>query len=205
MEFFETESVRLSMLDPRTGRYLKANVYTLEGVVNEDGSLREMSIGQLVMAVCLNRATELERDIVKMMDDMAINTDNLAALSSIEEALVAGKMGSVTWTEESPYMGLTLAASVTFRVQDANGKVVKTVTTSNVNTILDELGIAYSGKTVADIIAAVEEKIDSFNTVSQEQLIEMQSLTSKRDDTYSLVSNVLKSLYTVLSGNANNL
>lgn len=219
VEFFNTESIRLSMRSPETGRYLKANVYTLTGVENADGSLREMSIGQLVMAVCLNRATTLENEIVDLMDDMAINTDNLDALSQIEELLVSGTNNTYTWTDDTGYKGVTLTEKVTFYVQDATtGKVTQTITTSEINDILDALGINYGkqtsgseigrgdgSKTVGDIITALEEKIDAYNTVSQEQLIEMQSLTSKRDDTYSLVSNVLKSLYTVLTGNSNNL
>lgn len=215
VEFFDTDSIRLSMRSPETGRYLKANVYTLAGVENADGSLREMSIGQLVMAVCLNRATELERKIVEMMDDMAVNTDNLDALSRIEEVLVSGNNGVATWTDESGYYQVDIPApKVVFHVQNNEGKVINTIETSDINDILDALGINYGkqtdgrgdGKTtVGQVITALEEKIDAFNTVSQEQLIEMQSLTSKRDDTYSLVSNVLKSLYTVLTGNANNL
>lgn len=211
MEFFETDSVRLSMRSPETGRYLKANVYTLAGVENEDGSLREMSIGQLVMAVCLSRATELERKIVALMDDMAINTDNLDALSRIEEWLVGGKSDTAAWTEETVYDAsfgkLPDGEKVVFHEQDAAGNIRETITTDNINDVFARIGVTYDGvkTTVGDVIGALEEKIDAFNTVSQEQLIEMQSLTSKRDDTYSLVSNVLKSLYTVLTGNANNL
>ena len=47
--------------------------------------------------------------------------------------------------------------------------------------------------------------MDSLNSVSQTTLIDIQSLTATRDDTYNLVSNVLKSLQTVLIGNVNNL
>ena len=47
--------------------------------------------------------------------------------------------------------------------------------------------------------------MDSLNTISQDTLIQLQSLTAKRDQSYDLVSNVLKSLNNVLVGNANNL
>ena len=48
------------------GEYLTANVYTVDGVYEADNvTPRRLSIGQLVMALCLQRAAELELDIVK--------------------------------------------------------------------------------------------------------------------------------------------
>ena len=38
---FATEQIDLSMCSPETGRFLTANLYTLEGVKNEDGSPRD--------------------------------------------------------------------------------------------------------------------------------------------------------------------
>ena len=58
------DRIYLSMQDTDTGEYLTANVYTVEGVTNVDGSPRRLSIGQLVMALCLQRAAALEADIV---------------------------------------------------------------------------------------------------------------------------------------------
>ena len=55
------------------------------------------------------------------------------------------------------------------------------------------------------VISVLEDKMDSLNTISQDTLINLQSLTAKRDQTYDLVSNALKSFNTVLVGNANNI
>ena len=55
------------------------------------------------------------------------------------------------------------------------------------------------------VISTLEDKMDSLNTISQDTLIDLQSLTAKRDQTYDLVSNALKSFNTVLVGNANNI
>ena len=57
----------------------------------------------------------------------------------------------------------------------------------------------------ADLLTAIEAKMDSKNTFSQQTMIELQSLTAKRDQSYDMISNVLKSLNTVLVGNANNM
>ena len=55
-----------------------------------------------------------------------------------------------------------------------------------------------------DFISALEAKMDEKNSFSQQKMIELQSMTSKRDQAYDMVSNVLKSLNTVLVGIANN-
>ena len=74
----------LSMTSPDTGRYLTANFYTVDGVTNADGSLRQLSIGQLVMAICLNRASKLETDIIALMEEMNTTSAQLKALTEIE-------------------------------------------------------------------------------------------------------------------------
>ena len=38
----------LSMVSPQSGEFLTARAYTVEGVTNADGSIRQLSIGQLV-------------------------------------------------------------------------------------------------------------------------------------------------------------
>jgi hypothetical protein len=56
-----------------------------------------------------------------------------------------------------------------------------------------------------DLITAIEAKMDEKNTFSQQAMIELQSLTAKRDQAYDMISNALKSINTVLVGNANNM
>ena len=47
--------------------------------------------------------------------------------------------------------------------------------------------------------------MDEKNTFSQQKMIELQSLTNKRDQSYDMISNVLKSLNTTIIGNINNM
>jgi hypothetical protein len=55
------DQIYLSMTNPDTGGYLTGDVYTVDGVYEADGvTPRILSIGQLVMAICLQRAAELE-------------------------------------------------------------------------------------------------------------------------------------------------
>ena len=190
MAVFGTSAIDLSMCGG-DGQQLTANVYLLEGVQNANGTLREMSIGQLVMAICLSRATELETRIVQRMEGLAATSVVLEALTDIDAQLV----------EQGKYTRIVFPAPLV--VTKENGT---TVSVSNSDELLSALDIATNPKGgVPDLIAAVESKMDSLNSVSQTTLIDIQSLTSKRDDTYTLVSNVLKSLNTVLIGNVNNL
>ncbi len=80
----------LSMVSPQSGEFLTARTYTVEGVENADGSLRQLSIGQLVMAICLNRASKLEADIIALMEEMSATSAQLAALTDIENDILDG-------------------------------------------------------------------------------------------------------------------
>ena len=56
-----------------------------------------------------------------------------------------------------------------------------------------------------DLLTAIEAKMDEKNTFSQQTMIELQSLTAKRDQSYDMISNVLKSFSTVMTANVNNM
>lgn len=70
-------------------------------------------------------------------------------------------------------------------------------------TKLGQLGVSLSGG-IDDIIRAVESKMDSLNSFSQQAMIDLQSNTNKRDQAYDMLSNILKTLNTTLMAIANN-
>ena len=74
---------------------LTANYYTVPGVTNPDGTPRALSIGQLVMALCLQRATELEAEIIKIVEDLNKTSEDLERLTEIETAIVNATDSSV--------------------------------------------------------------------------------------------------------------
>ena len=190
---FATQQIELSMCSPQTGLPLTANVYTIEGVT-DDGSPRLMSIGQLVMAICLQRASALEDQIIGVMNDINANTQLLEALTTVETALTAvGVGGSLDMTTQSSYDGRQVSYP-----EFLGGAEFMAMSGLPVNS-------SWSYNEVQTVISLVEDKMDSLNTISQDTLIQLQSLTAKRDQTYDLASNVLKSLNNVLVGNANNL
>ena len=87
---FNTVEFDLSFDKSRIGGSgnLTANYYTVDGVNNADGTPRALSIGQLVMALCLQRATELEAEIIKIVEDLNRTSEDLERLTEIESAIV---------------------------------------------------------------------------------------------------------------------
>lgn len=190
---FDTDAITLSLRNAQTGKALTANVYD---VTFADGSRRTMSIAQLVMAICLERATEMEADVVGIMEQMARVTANIEAVSDIEKKLLELKDG-----ENISHV----SGSWTVAYEDAEGNV-KEETFTNASAALNSIGILASAATSIDtIIDSIESKLDELNTTSQEQMITLQSQTNKRDQSYEMISNVVKSLYTVMTGVANNV
>ena len=182
----------LSMASPDTGRYLTANVYTVAGVTNDDGSPRLLSIGQLVMAICLQRASELETSIIALMEEMNSTSAQLEAMTEIENDILDGgaNMDNAS-TSHVTYNG----TSYTFY-----NFLVNVVGMSS-----SEVPSGFVDASSTDFITALEAKMDEKNSFSQQKMIELQSQTSKRDQCYDMISNILKSLNTVLVGNANNM
>ncbi len=198
----------LSMTSPDTGRYLTANFYTVDGVTNVDGSLRQLSIGQLIMAICLNRASKLETDIIALMEEMNATSAELKIMTTIEEKVVG-------WTtaDPQPHPGYEHLYHDTISGTGTNydGKTYMDVLRS-MGIIGDGIEcVRWSGNKdpndimYDDFITALESKMDEKNTFSQQKMIELQSLTNKRDQSYDMISNVLKSLNTTIIGNINNM
>ncbi len=193
----------LSMVSPQTGEFLTARAYTVEGVTNADGSLRELSIGQLVMAICLKRAYQLESGyedpdtgehvdgIIDLMEKMNDTSAQLAAMTEIEKDILDGgaNMDNIN-TSYVTYNGQN------YTFHDFLVDVMK-FSSSDVPT-----GFADASNT--DLITLIEAKMDEKNSFSQQMMIELQSLTNKRDQSYDMISNILKSLNTTMTGIVNN-
>ena len=205
---FNVDQIDLSMTDPTTGLYLTANVYYVDGVTDATDAPRPLSIGQLVMAICLQRAAELETQIVSMMETMNLTSAQLEAMTEIETEVVK-------WPDELVAAGLVARSLNNYRISSDNAAYPnKTYREALVDMGVIADGIRYvrvSGTPDAedimydDFINALESKMDEKNSFSQQTMIELQSLTNKRDQSYDMISNILKSLNTVLVSNANNL
>ena len=193
------DQIYLLMKSPDTGAYLTADVYTVEGVKNADGSPRLLSIGQLVMALCLKRAHDLEMGyddsitgqhvdgVLEIMNSLETNTEILECLTKIETDTLDGDVNLKT--KKLTFQGVEMTYYDFLTRQTG----VENVPTGTVNSKSTEF------------ISALESEMDSRNSFSQQTMIQLQSQTTKRDQAYDMISNTLKSLNNVLVGNANNM
>jgi len=182
------DQIYLSMTSPESGEYLTANVYSVDGVYEADGvTPRLLSIGQLVMALCLKRAAELESDIIVKMNSIESVSEQLEIMTKIENEILAGTVNMSAKTVAYKGTTYTYYAFLT-EVMD-----------------MDEVPSGNVDVNSSALISAIESKMDEKNSFSQKSMIELQSQTNKRDQTYDLISNALKSINTVLTGNVNNM
>lgn len=182
------DEIYLSMQNHDNGEYLTANVYTVDGVYEADGvTPRRLSIGQLVMALCLQRAADLESDIVRKMNQLEDVTERLELMTEIEKNILEGDVNMST--KRLTYKGV----SMTYLTFLRDKVEMDNVPTGVVNAKSE------------DFLSKLESEMDASNSFSQQTMIELQSQTTKRDQAYDMISNVLKSVNTVLVGNANNL
>lgn len=205
---FSVETFDLSLNNSVTGTPLTANVYRVEGID------RQLSIGELVMAICLNSATELERQIVEKMEASARNTAKLEKMTALQTALVA-------WQSETQEAQATGTATISRNVVDLARYVegidldgyddwiayLTDEETIGLKLSITEYGgeDGFSYDQISSLIEEISSGMDSLNTVSQSEMIDLQVLTNRRDERYNLISNVAKSFNTVLISNANNL
>jgi hypothetical protein len=199
---FQVDTIDLSLVSPDTGEYLTANVYYVEGVEDATGAPRPLSIGQLVMAICLQRAADLEGKIIEKMSEMEETTEKLTSLTELEQNVVD------YFADTSHYI-LNLD-SYTVTSGFYAGKTYKQVLRSeglidnNVTYIRSDGTFSNADILYTDFVNGIESKMDEKNSFSQQSMIELQSLTNKRDQSYDMISNILKSLNTVMTGIVNN-
>ena len=207
---FDTKQIDLSMRNPDTGRFLQANVYFVEGVQNADGSYRELSIGQLVMAICLARATEVEQALILKMDALNQSSRMLDSLTSVEtkitetaEKKTYGDSIGAKWSD----IGCTKAEEEAFRKLYDTDSWVRFATDYCGAPPLPNFDMdnGYSLNAIDTVLTSFESRMDDLNTQNQSDMIEMQSLTNKRDQAYDLNAALIKSFQTVIIGTIANM
>ena len=177
----------LSLRSTDTGRRLTANVYFVDGVTDATGLPRALSISELVMAICLDRAAKLEAGIIGLMEEMSVTTAQLEAMTIIEQNVVdwaartkSNSTMSLTTTvlpDAAPYGGMSYYDFL----------VALNVINRNVTDVVVNGDAVSASLTYDDFIAAIESAMDSCNSFSQQKMIELQSQTSKRDQAYDMI------------------
>ncbi len=187
--------------DANGNSLLQRNVYKVDGVtgIAADGTL---SVGQLVMALCLARATKLEDKIIELMNEISENTEKLNTISAAQSDLT-------TWLAEHTSDTSSLRKSTVLASGKTWGEWITELNALGFNIPTYDSFIVidayYTQDQLNSYVSEMDSRMDELNTFSQETMISLQSTTSKRDQAYDMISNILKTLNTTLTGNANNI
>ena len=142
------------------------------------------------MALCLQRATELEAEIIETVESLNKTSEDLERLTEIESAIVNTTSGSLDL--KNKYLEGTNISYYDFLTKEEYGIELSDVpNTANAQS--------------EELLTDIEAKMDSHNSFSQQTMIDLQALTAKRDQSYDMISNILKSLNTTLLTNVNNM
>ena len=142
------------------------------------GEASGLTLGQLVISVCMRSAAAYEAESVVKMNTMTAGSVKLDA--------AAGWMGKIAdgtadWSEAKAYLTGTLGID---------------------SSALPD-GIDTYAKRMA-AVAALKEKVDALAQQQQRDMIDLQTLVNRRDVAYSTSSNVVRSLGTSQSADAAN-
>ncbi len=199
MDPFSTITLDLSMRNPDTGKILQAKLYTVDGID------RPMSIGQLVMAICLNQATTVEARIVEIMQKMTNTSVTLDLLTMLETKLLECVKENKNAPSLFSEIGITDTSLYPLR-SDGTPYTDWAVWLEDAFEITCTREGSYCKvDDLEDIMSGMESAMDELNSFSQTSMIDLQSLTNKRDQAYDMVSNIEKSLYSVMTGLVNNM
>lgn len=202
MDGFTVTTFDLSLTNSETGNPLVANLYHVDGIS------RALSIAELVMAICLQKATEIESAIITRMEAQSKMTVNLESLTEIQAALTAkmtppnAQTDGLETVAQLRSLGLAFDVSLIWYKED--GTMVRgkqgQKTYAEIETFLKstaEVKIDSGMTTIAEVVQAVSSRIDELNTTNQKEMIELQSDVAKRDNRYELITNMLKSIGTM--------
>ena len=207
IENITVDTFDLSSLDESTGLHNTAKVYYVDGIA------RPLPLAQLVMAICLERAVDRENEVVRIMNKITETTKAIEELSWLENILVGYSDTGIyrakpSPTDPNPLWGCDwgkilksesdLPEKCIWRGGDGvnYGRWTDWLAGEfDIGDFVDRLEWEnYSPADVNKILDAIDTKLDSLNTTSQKDMILLQSETMKRDQTYDLISVMVKSI-----------
>lgn len=176
------------------------NAYAPQGANGIDlyafNGAEELTLAQLMMAVCIRQAAIIESQSVLKMNEINASAAWLDVLSLVGEQIL--KRRSLT-----AKLDLTRSSYVPTKVP--------TVTTYK-DFLALEVGLGYDA--VPDTLSSVdaqthlfsllEDKMNAASTSNQEQMIALQSLLSRRDSAFNTSASTVKKLGTTMNMTASN-
>lgn len=207
---FKVGTIDLSSYNDVTGLKNTATVYWVDGID------RPLPLAQLVMAICFERAAKMEEEVVDLMNTLASTTKAIENLAWFENVLVefADKgiyRAGVTPEDSNPIWGcdwgkiLKSEKDLPEGCMWRGGEDNKAPFGRWTDWLVTKFGIKtypagfqkqqnYSIDEVGKVLDSIETKLDSLNTTSQKDMIKLQSETTKRDQTYDLITAMVKSI-----------
>lgn len=128
---------------------------------------RDLTLGQLVAAVCIRTAGALEEQSVNKMNIMSIGTERLETAADYMQQIAEESMSD--WATAKAYLSDTIG----------------------VEGLPDDLS-SYEKRMQA--VDAIKERLETLTQQAQEDMIDMQTLINRRDMTFNTSSNIVKAI-----------
>lgn len=172
-----SEPIGINRYAPATA--CAVNLYGLD-------STEGMTLGQLVVAVCIRRAASLEHASVRKSNELVQTTGKLKALSLLTEKLMSDNVTSMDTLIDLSGTGYT-PSNV-----GMNPSIYDFLTL--------ELGVTVSSRDISNYskkMAAydsIKQMLEQCSNLSQRQAIDLQSFVSRRDVAYNTSSSILRTM-----------
>ena len=148
-----------------TNRYAPAGSEAIN--LYSTGTAEDLTLGQLVAAVCIRTAGALEEQSVNKMNMMSVGTERLEKASVYMQAIAEETMSD--WATAKDYLTNTIG----------------------VTGLPDDLS-TYEKRMQA--VNAIKEKLEAMTQQAQEDMIDLQTLINRRDMTFNTSSNIVKAM-----------
>ena len=148
-----------------TNRYAPAGSEAIN--LYSTGTAEDLTLGQLVAAVCVRTAGALEEQSINKMNLMNVGTEKLEKASVYMQEIAEERMSD--WATAKTYLADTVGVSG----------------------LPDDLS-TYEKRMQA--VNAIKDKLETMTQQAQEDMIDLQTLINRRDMTYNTSSNVIKAM-----------
>ena len=148
-----------------TNRYAPAGSEVIN--LYSTGAAENLTLGQLVAAVCVRTAGALEEQSINKMNLMNVGTEKLEKASLYMQEIAEERMSD--WAAAKTYLADTVGVSG----------------------LPDDLS-TYEKRMQA--VNAIKDRLETMTQQAQEDMIDLQTLINRRDMTYNTSSNVIKAM-----------
>ena len=174
------------------GAATQVNLYAYNGC-------EELTLGQLVNAVCVRIGVALETESVNKSNLITTSSRRLRALADVLEGVVNGELGYDSAMPGDGYEELSVRQFLVDELgyvidaEDADGE--------------SSGGLPSALESVSDRLAFYARRkgrIDSDTSTSQKDMVDLQTSISRRDVAYSTATNIVRTLGATLQAVASN-